>query len=55
MKIYKLIRGILIEHGESYYLLEDKAWGPFINDDGLYDKIEVITSSPSQFEMVLNL
>ncbi len=45
MKVYKTSQGILIEAGESFYLLENKNWDEFINDDELYDKIEGFISS----------
>lgn len=40
MKIYKTKQGILIEHRELYYLLDNEDWNRFINDDNLFDKIE---------------
>lgn len=39
MKIYKLIDGILIEHGTDFFLLENEDWDTFINDDLLYQKV----------------
>lgn len=45
MKIYKTTQGILIEHREAYYLLEDEGWDAFINDDHLYDKVAKLASS----------
>lgn len=39
MKIYKLIDGILIEHGAEFFLLENEDWDKFINDDLLYQKV----------------
>ncbi len=45
MKVYKTTQGILIEHRDSFYLLADKDWDTFINDDGLASKIERITTT----------
>lgn len=45
MKVYKTSQGILIESGESFYLLENENWDKFINDDELYEKMERIVSS----------
>jgi len=39
MKIYKVIKGILIENQGVFYLLEGENWDTFINDDNLYKKI----------------
>lgn len=39
MKIYKVIKGILIENHGVFYLLEGENWDAFINDDNLYKKI----------------
>lgn len=40
MKVYKLIKGILIENKGTFYLLEDEDWDSFINDNNLFTKIE---------------
>ncbi len=40
MKIYKLIKGILIENKGIFYLLEHEDWDSFINDNNLLTKIE---------------
>lgn len=40
MKVYKIRQGILIENEASFYLLEEEAWDPFINDDDLYAGLE---------------
>lgn len=39
MKLYKTARGIVVEHGEALYLLEEEEWDRFINDDTLYSKL----------------
>ncbi len=43
MKIYKLTRDILIEHGGHWYLVQGREWDDFINDDQLYRKAEALT------------
>lgn len=45
MKVYKTTEGILIDHQNAFYLLEDEDWDIFINDDGLYEKTGRIVSS----------
>lgn len=45
MKLYKISNGILIEHGDSFYHLEDGDWDQFINDDNLYTKLEQLVAS----------
>ena len=47
MKIYHVQSGIIIEKENSYYLLKDEDWDYFINDDDLYNKLNVITGSNS--------
>ncbi|MFH5831269.1 fumarylacetoacetate hydrolase family protein [Halalkalibaculum sp. DA384] len=44
MKVYKTTAGIVIEHRDAFYLL-DQEWDSFINDDGLAGKIERIVSA----------
>lgn len=39
MKLYKTPEGILINEQDKHYLV-DAHWDEFINDDGLYDKVE---------------
>ncbi|NBC64491.1 MAG: 2-hydroxyhepta-2,4-diene-1,7-dioate isomerase [Bacteroidetes bacterium] len=48
MKIYKIESGILINHNESFYLLEDEEWDSFINDDNLLRKTEDLITSENQ-------
>lgn len=43
MKVYNLKNGILIEDEKSAYLVKDRDWDSFINDDNLYDKLTNIT------------
>ncbi len=38
MKIYKVKRGILIEQKTDFYLIKNKDWDQFINDDNLFSK-----------------
>jgi 2-dehydro-3-deoxy-D-arabinonate dehydratase len=45
MRIYKTKRGIIIEKNENLFLLENENWDTFINDDGLYDKADKLTST----------
>lgn len=44
MKVYKLIKGILIEKKGIFYLLENVNWDSFINDNDLLIKIEQLIS-----------
>jgi len=43
MKLYKVKDGIVIEKEESFYFLKEEAWDPFVNDDGLLQKMERMT------------
>ncbi len=45
MKIYKTRSGILVYRDDSYYLLPGEDWDAFVNDDGLYQKIQRLTAS----------
>lgn len=45
MKIVKLLDGILIEKGASFYFLENEDWDKFINDDDLYQNVSKRVSS----------
>ena len=48
MKVYKTKNGIVIEKENKFWLLKDTNWDQFINDDGLFQKIEkLITSLPA--------
>lgn len=38
MKIYKLTDGIMLEHDNNFYCLENENWDSYINDDELYAK-----------------
>ena len=40
MKLYKTKHGIAVENESGFYLLENEDWDRFINDDGLFKKIE---------------
>jgi 2-dehydro-3-deoxy-D-arabinonate dehydratase len=40
MKIYKVKSGILIEREASFYLVKNKDWDTFVNDDMLYRKVK---------------
>lgn len=50
IKIYKIESGILINHNQSFYLLEDEEWDSFINDDNLLRKTEEWISSQDSVE-----
>lgn len=39
MKIYKTKKGIVINHLESYFLLEGREWDKLINQKGLYSRL----------------
>lgn len=45
MKLYKTQQGIIIEKDAEFFLIKDKSWDSFINDDNLFNKIEEITKS----------
>lgn len=45
MNVYNLKNGILIEADKSAYLLKNRDWDSFINDDNLYDKLSEITQT----------
>lgn len=40
MKLYKTKKGIAIENGSGFYLLENEDWDRFINDDHLVTKVK---------------
>lgn len=44
MKIYKIQSGILIEHENSFFLIENQDWDSFINDDELAKKARNLIS-----------
>jgi 2-dehydro-3-deoxy-D-arabinonate dehydratase len=44
MKIYRTANGVLIEEGNSYWLIEEN-WDTFVNDDNLHDNISKIIRS----------
>ncbi|HKJ34464.1 MAG TPA: fumarylacetoacetate hydrolase family protein [Balneolales bacterium] len=50
MNIYKTKKGIVIEHQDSFFLLENEGWDSLINDDQLYTKLRniVSTQNPSK-------
>lgn len=39
MKLYKVKSGILIGHGDEFFLLRGEDWDRFVNDDALYEKV----------------
>lgn len=43
MRLYKVKQGIVIEREGLLYSLNGEQWDPFVNDDGLFGKIEGIT------------
>ena len=42
MKLFKTVKGLLIEIENKYYLSTEN-WDEFVNDDGLYEKMEKLT------------
>lgn len=50
MKLWKTKQGIVIENGNGFYSLEKENWDEFINDDGLFQKMneKIKNLSPSQ-------
>ena len=49
MKIYKTKQGIIIEKENKFYLSKDN-WDLFINDDHLFQKIEMLIQSSNEIE-----
>lgn len=45
MNVYNLKNGILIEDSELAYLVKNRGWDSFINDDNLYEKLLKITQT----------
>ena len=45
MKLYKTITGLVVEKDERFYLNEDEDWDAFINDDKLFQKLNLHTAS----------
>src|SRR5665647_3550096 len=45
MKLYKTQPGIVIEKDSEFFLIKDKNWDLFINDDNIFDKTKEITQS----------
>ena len=45
MKVYKTNSGIIIEKENIFWQLKDTGWDQFINDDGLFQKIENLIPS----------
>src|SRR5688572_6329931 len=56
MKIYKIRSGIVIEKENKFFLLKDKDWNEFINDDNLFEKtgkfIESLIVMPGASKLV---
>ncbi|AKP53687.1 fumarylacetoacetate hydrolase family protein [Cyclobacterium amurskyense] len=50
MKIYRTIKGIVVEKNNQLYTQPNENWDEFINDDNLYKKLEGIveTTAPSE-------
>jgi len=42
MKIFKTKNGIIIQRNNNFYLINEN-WDSFVNDDNLYEKIEIIS------------
>jgi 2-dehydro-3-deoxy-D-arabinonate dehydratase len=47
MKLYKTKEGIVVEKDDSYYLVGDKNWDTYVNDDQLYSKLQTVTEELS--------
>lgn len=45
MKLYKTRNGIVIENDNNFYLVKNKDWDSFVNDDNLFDKMTKETKS----------
>jgi 2-dehydro-3-deoxy-D-arabinonate dehydratase len=45
MKVYKTIRGIVIEHEDQHFIVQSDNWDTFINDDDLYSKVKKLVKS----------
>ena len=57
MKLYKTKNGIIIERDNKFYLLRDKDWDSFINNDSLYNEMINITGKHNTIdnaEYILN-
>ncbi|MDX1636717.1 MAG: fumarylacetoacetate hydrolase family protein [Balneolaceae bacterium] len=50
MNVYNTTAGILIEEDSQFYLVKNESWDRFINDDGLYAKVESLISTMTQIE-----
>ena len=50
MKLYKTKKGFVIQKDDSYYLVNDESWDAFVNDDGLYSKMQTITQTNAPTE-----
>ena len=45
MKLYKTKSGIVIERDDNFFLLKEHKWDAFVNDDGLFSKMENLTAT----------
>src|SRR4051812_21359005 len=54
MRLYKTKKGLVIEQEEKYYLIGNPDWDTYINDDGLYSKLEQATKSLSASQEAKN-
>lgn len=50
MKVYKIKSGIMIEEDDKFYLIKEKKWDGFINDDAIFKKIKKAIQSLSPIE-----
>lgn len=57
MKLYRTQDGIVIENENQFYLLENKDWDSFVNDDLLFQKMKekIKDLSPSQNNLAENV
>src|SRR5688500_5558576 len=44
MRLFRTRAGILVERDRQLFLLQEKDWDLFVNDDALFDKLHSLTS-----------
>ncbi len=45
MKLYKMLRGIVVQNNAEFFLLKDENWDLYINDDNIFNKTKKIIKS----------
>lgn len=45
MKLYKTLRGIVVQNNAEFFLLKDENWDLYINDDNIFNKTKKIIKS----------